>query len=399
MSERGTGTLLTGATGFLGGEVLARLLERDDEPVYALVRAPSDAAAGERLDGILRSLFGSPEPWRGRVVAVAGDITESGLGLGFARREWLAERIDAIIHCAASVSFTLPDDEARAINVDGTRRVLELGRLASRRGELDYLMHVSTAYVAGTHTGSFSEYELGLGQRFRNSYERSKHEGERLVRGYSGELPVQVVRPSIVVGDSRSGWTNTFNVVYGPLRAFSAGALAAIPARRSAPVDVVPVDYVADAIVALAGRPGTTYHLAAGDRASDIGELIELAAEYTGRRAPLVLPPALYLATAHQVLIRRGSERRRKVLRASEALFPYFAMDVRFDTSATRAALASQGLEVPPLREYFSRLMEFAEGANWGRALPARHQTIARRSRRRRRSGRPAAPVGASSGP
>ena len=378
------GTLITGATGFLGGEVLARLLERERGTVYALVRAPDGAAASERLDGILRSLLGSAQPWRGRVVAVPGDITEPGLGLGFATRERLAERVGRIIHCAASVSFTLPDAEARAINVDGTRRVLELGRLCSRRGGLEYLVHVSTAYVAGTHRGMFGPGDLDLGQSFRNSYERSKFEAELLLRERGGDLPVQVVRPSIVVGDSRSGWTNAFNVVYGPLRAFSAGVLAAIPARRAAPVDVVPVDYVADGILALAGRAGTTHHLTAGERASSIAELIELASEYTGRRAPLVVPPAIYGNTIHQALIRRGSEKRRKVLRASEALFPYFAMRVRFDDARTRAALAPHGIEPPPLREYFTRLMDFAEGAGWGRDLPPRHEAAARRVRRRR---------------
>jgi thioester reductase-like protein len=80
--------------------------------VYALVRAGE--RAGRRLRGVIESLLGSAEPWRGRAVAVAGDITSPGLGIGLARREWLAERVGRIIHCAASVSFTLPYDEATA---------------------------------------------------------------------------------------------------------------------------------------------------------------------------------------------------------------------------------------------------------------------------------------------
>src|SRR5439155_23621126 len=112
---------------------------------------------------------------------------------------------------------------------------------------------VSTAYVAGAHVGRFGERDLVVGQRFRNPYERSKFEAELLVQAHSDTLPVQVLRPSIVVGDSRSGWTSSFNVLYSPLRAFASGAYPAIPARRSAPVDVVPVDYVAEAILALAG--------------------------------------------------------------------------------------------------------------------------------------------------
>ena len=197
------GILLTGATGFLGGEVLARLLERDQGPVFALVRADDDAGAQRRLRGVLESLLGSAEPWARRVTAVAGDITRPDLGLDPAGRERLAAGVGRIIHCAASVSFTLGDEESRAINVDGTRRVLELARLCADRGGLEYLMHVSTAYVAGDHSGRFREDDLDLGQTFRNAYERSKFEAERLVREHRSELPVQIVRPSIVVGRDR----------------------------------------------------------------------------------------------------------------------------------------------------------------------------------------------------
>src|SRR5207244_3140089 len=140
----------------------------------------------------------------------------------------------------------------------GTRRMLDLAELCSGRGGLESFVHVSTAYVAGEADGSFGEGDLDVGQSFRNAYERTKFEAEVAVRERASTLPVQVVRPSIIVGDSRSGWTPAFNVLYAPLRAFSRGAYPMIPARRSAPVDVVPVDYVADAILALAGRPGDT---------------------------------------------------------------------------------------------------------------------------------------------
>jgi long-chain acyl-CoA synthetase len=376
MTGEQQGVLLTGATGFLGGEVLARLLERDQRPVYALVRAADAEQARERLDGVIASLLGSAEPWAGRTVAVAADLTEPGLGLDPVSRDWLSERVEAIIHCAASVSFSLDLESSRAINVDGTRRVLELAELCASRGSLDYLLHVSTAYVAGTYEGRFGERHLDLGQRFRNPYERSKFEAEMLLRVRGDGLPIQVVRPSIVVGDSRTGWTPSFNVVYGPLRAASTGAMKAIPARRSSPVDVVPVDYVADSLLALAGRPGTTHHLVAGDQASSVGELVELLGDYTGRRPPRVLSPRVYRRAVHPVLVRRGSEARRRALRRTEVLFDYFSMGVRYDDTLTREALADRDLQAPPLASYFERLMQFAEGANWGRALPPRHEAV-----------------------
>lgn len=377
MGDVGSPVLLTGATGFLGGEVLARLLERTDRTVYALVRADSDADAEHRLRAVVESLLGTHEPWRQRVFAIAGDVTRPGLGIGWARRAWLAERVESVIHCAASVSFTLGLEESREINVDGTRRVLELARSCRRCGGLSSFVHVSTAYVAGTHPGPFGERELDLGQGFRNPYERTKFEAELLVREQAGAVPAQVVRPSIVVGDSRTGWTSSFNVLYSPLRAFVRGAYPAIPAVRSAPVDVVPVDFVADAILALEGRPGTTHTLAAAERASSVGEVIELASSHAGRAAPRVLPPALYRRAIHPILVRTGSEARRRALRRSEVFFPYFAMRGGFDASLTREALSPHAIEPPPLDAYFERLIAFARDADWGRSPRPRHESLA----------------------
>jgi thioester reductase-like protein len=381
--------MLTGATGFLGGEVLARLLERHDATIYALVRADGDGPAQARLREVLDSLHPDAERWRERVVAVPGDITQPDLGLDRTRRAWLAERVDRVIHCAASVSFTLGLDESRAINVDGTRRVLDFAELCAARGGLDSVVHVSTAYVAGTHDGEFGEEDLDLGQGFRNAYERSKFEAELLVRERAAELPVQVVRPSVVVGDSRTGWTSSFNVLYSPLRAFQRGTFPALPARRSSPVDVVPVDYVADGILALAGRPGATHHLTASSRASTVGEIIELASADAGRPAPRVLPPALYRVVLHPLLVRSGSERRRRALRRSEVFFPYFAVRTQFDNRGAREALTPLQIEAPPLPAYFDRLTSFAREARWGRRPIPRHAASAitseARAERRRR--------------
>jgi len=375
MNDHEQGTVLTGGTGFLGGEVLARLLERDIAPVYVLVRARDDEEANARLETLLDSVLGSAEPWSDRAIAVRGDLGQPWLGMSSRDRDWLAERADRIIHCAASVSFTMGLDEQRRINVDGTRRMIELAGHCARRGGLESFVHVSTAYVAGTHPGTFREDDLDVGQSFRNAYERTKFEAELLVRR-SPELPVQVMRPSIVVGDSRTGWTPAFNVLYGPMKAFARGAYPAIPARRSAPVDVVPVDFVADAVLALAGRSGNAYNLTAGNRASSVGELIELGSAAASKPRPRVLPPWIYRRLIHPLLVRSGSEARRRALRRSEVYFPYFAMRTRYDNSTARKALAPAGIEAPPLASYFHRLLSFAQAADWGRRSVARHEII-----------------------
>ena len=179
-----------------------------------------------------------------------GELTSPGLGLEAGERAALAAELDAVLHCAASISFSLPLDEARAINVDGTRRVIDLAREAPG---LERFLHVSTAYVAGLRGGRFRERQLDAGQRFRNTYEQTKWESEHLVAD-AGDLAPCIVRPSIVVGESDSGWTPAFNVLYWPLRAFSRGLFDQVPARLEAHIDVVPVDYVADGIVHLLDR-------------------------------------------------------------------------------------------------------------------------------------------------
>ena len=156
-------------------------------------------------------------------------MQEPGLGLTPERRDELAREVTTVIHSAASVSFTLGLDESREINVEGTRNMLDF---AESCAELDRFTYVSTAYVAGTHPGVFGEDQLAEGQEFRNAYEQSKFEAERLVQSHRRSLPIQVLRPSIVVGEQRSGWTSSFNVLYGPLKAFARGSIPAVPGGR-----------------------------------------------------------------------------------------------------------------------------------------------------------------------
>jgi thioester reductase-like protein len=365
--------LLTGATGFLGMELLARLLQDSDRRVWALVRAGCDAAAAERMRALLATLVPDPEAVLHRVVAVAGDLTEPGLGLAPSRRHEIARSVDEVIHSAASVSFTLPLEGARAINVAGTRRVLELACECAAQGPLRRFAHISTAYVAGAHRGVFSENDLERGQSFNNTYERSKCEAERLVRDHAGKLPIQVFRPSIVVGDELTGWTASFNVIYTPLRAYAGGGLRVLPAHRSAPVDIVPVSYVASAILRLADAPaGRTFQLVAGPDAPTVGELIDRTVRHLDGPPVRTLPPGLYRRVLDPLLTRRAGPAERRWLERGRIFFPYLASSVRFDPGAARPALLAAGVRLPPVEDYFERLLDFAVESSWGRRPLAR---------------------------
>jgi thioester reductase-like protein len=364
--------LLTGATGFVGMEVLSRYLERTDRKVVTLVRAADDEAAQDRIIGVVRNLYGrGADRYAGRVRAVAAELTAPGMGLSPGRAAQLAEQVSVIVHCAASVSFVLPLDEARSINVDGTSRMLEFAELARERGNLRRYGHVSTAYVCGNHKGRFSERDLDLGQGFHNSYEQSKFEAEQLVRAHH-ELPWTIMRPSIVVGDRRSGWTSAFNVLYWPLRAFSRGLFTAVPAVASAPVDVVSIDYVADAIHELCERPRCsheTFLLTAGANASTINEIATLASRYFRRPAPQVLSPADYAASV--------SATQSAALEESSVYFPYFSIGTVFDDSYTRSLLGPAGIQASPLRDYMERLLDFATRSRWGKLPIGRAEALA----------------------
>lgn len=349
--------LLTGATGFLGGELLVRLVEETDRDIIVLIRADDDAAATTRLARTLATLL-PPEALSAavpRVRAVAAHLDRPGLGLPAATLDALARDVDAVVHCAASVQFTLPFDEAWAINVGGTRAMLDL---AQRAPALERFVHVSTAYVAGDRPGPYRESEGDIGQRPRNTYEQTKLMAEQdvLAAGLPG---TSILRPSIVVGDSKTGWTPAFNVIYWPLRAFARGLFPVVPGTPEARVDIVPVDTVADALLTLASAPAPaatgTFHVVAGDDAPTARRLTELAASAFDAPLPDFVAPG----SAPEVEQRAG------------AFLPYFRVPGVFRTDAS----SRLGFIAPPLETYFTTLLRYADEARWGRNNRARWTT------------------------
>jgi long-chain acyl-CoA synthetase len=252
--------------------------------------------------------------------------------------------------------------------------MLELAELAHSRGGLKRYAHVSTAYIAGTYDGLFHEHDNDVSQAFRNSYEQSKFEAEQLVRSRP-ELPATILRPSIVVGDRRSGWTAAFNVLYWPLRAFARGLYGAVPAVASAPVDVVSIDYVADAVYALCESDqgvGETFHITAGEHASTVGELVEAASRYFRRPPPRVLEPTEFAEYAKRL---KGVEL--SVLGESAVYFPYFSCSTEFDNRHARARLEPAGIDSSPLASYLERLLDYATRTRWGKRPVSRVEAFA----------------------
>jgi long-chain acyl-CoA synthetase len=174
----------------------------------------------------------------------------------------------------------------------------------------------------------------------------------------AADVEVAIARPSIVMGESDTGWTPAFNVLYWPLRAFARGLFEQVPARPDGRVDVVPVDYVADGILKLIESDATgTFNLVSGAEASTVDELSELACAHFDRpRPPYVQTGASAGAAADE----HGA-----------VFLPYFDMDVVFDDSRTREVL---GLRPPRIRAYFDTLMDYADAAKWGKRGTSREE-------------------------
>jgi len=336
--------VVTGFPGFLGRRLVRRLVEEDPEAqVVALVEPRMLDAAREA----------APE----RVEVLAADIGERRLGLGDGDWGRLRAEARSVFHLAAIYDLSVPLEIAQRVNVEGTGHVLELCLECERLERLNY---VSTAYVAGVRHGVVYEHELVLGQRFKNHYESTKFQAEVWVRDAIDRVPTTIYRPAIVVGDSRTGETQKFDGPYFILRVIAFGVERGWPipqfGRSGAPFNVVPVDFVVDAMVAAAGEPaavGRTLHLVDPEpvTAAELTRL--LAREYAGRGPSYRVPAPLVTA-----LLRLEGVRKLYGGAPPESI-RYLNHPVRFDTRQAADVLTRRGLRVPRFEEYVAPLVEF----------------------------------------
>ena len=361
--------VVTGATGFLGRELVHHLLATEPTTRLALlVRGRDEAHARARGAEVLRDRLSGEALAAAtrRVEIVRADLERDDLGLDPATYAGLAGRATGVIHGAASVSFSLPLEQARAINVEGTSRMLDLARAAEC--SFDY---IGTAYVAGDRSGTARETELDMGQTFHNTYEQTKLESEKLVRARAGEQRVTIYRPSIIVGDSRTGRTSSFKVLYWPLKIFARGFRWA-PGRPDAVMDVVPSDFVVQAVCHLrkqTGSSGQVYHLCAGpERAATLEQLSSAASQFFGCKPAVFVKPGLFVR-ARPFVDRFTFGRLKQILTTGRVYTPYLSLQLWFDTSHTRAALAGTDIAAPGVEAFFLNQLRFARDTDFGKKL------------------------------
>lgn len=362
-------TVLTGVTGFLGRELLRSLLDRyPEERIVVLARRHGDTSAEARVHALLDDMEAGGEG-RKRVHVVDADLTATGRDLMADLGAHVEGRRCRIIHGAATVRLDQSLDEARAVNVGGTRRMLDVAGRVSRVADLERFAFVGTAFVAGRRRGLVREDDLTAGAGFHNTYEQSKFEAELLVRSYRERLPVAIFRPSIIAGRADTGATTSYKTIYWPIKVFRRGLVVCIPGDPGAVYDLVPVDVTAAALLHILdgdAPTGTCYHLTCGETIT-LDRAVRLAAEFFDvRRIPPYVSPRVFAVFVRPLLHLLLWGRWRRVLKTGRILVPYLTLQLEFDRRNTDAALEGSGVTFPPPEAYLATLFRHIEETGWG---------------------------------
>lgn len=349
---------LTGFPGFLGSELVKRLLARyaPDVTITCLIQAKFRPQAMQRIADIEAVQPG----WGRRILLLDGDITQADLGLSAVQRQQLQQSSVEIFHLAAVYALGVTRELAMRVNVDGTRHML---RFAAHCPHLRRFQYVSTCYVSGRYEGVFTEQDLQKGQTFNNYYEETKYWAELEVQqAMRRGLPATIYRPSIVVGDSQTGETQKYD---GPYYAFQwimrQGKTAVLPEFGDGhryEVNLVPRDYVVDAIAYLSAQEnslGQVYHIS-DPQPLTVQAVVEVLSQVTGKRIVGVPLPGWLV---------KNSLRRvpglYQVVRMEPAMVDYFTHPTRYACENALRDLAGSGIACPPLSAYLGTLIAYMQ--------------------------------------
>ena len=392
-AARSSRILVTGAAGFLGSHI-AVALARAGFRVAVLARSSKTLSARDRV-ARLAAWFGLDERTAAAIEVVEGDILDPGWAAAMLDGASKPAPFDEIVHCASNTAFAeRKRAEVEAANIDGLRSVLDY----AVRGGCAFFHHVSTAYVAGRRTGLCREDWVEQGP-FTNVYEETKARGEIIARDLcrAEGIRLNVYRPTIVYGDSRTGRTLRFNALYFPVKAavflrdiyladirqgegrraaelgirMAEGGALVMPIRidagRGGGINLVPVDYCVGAFMAVFedGLDGGIYHIA-NPRVTTLAELVAFGKRRFQMEGIEACGPESFDVRPRNTL---------EVLYDSylEIYRPYMQDTRVFDMANAAPFLGKRGI-VCPAFDYgiFSRCMDYAVEAEWGARLFAR---------------------------
>jgi len=344
--------LLTGYPGMLARAVCREVLRSDPlARVHAVVR-------GKFLDDARALLDELSEPDRARVHVIEGDAAAIDMGLSGLEYGSLAREVTRVHHCVQVTNPGADRKLAENVNIGGAREAIEFASVCER---LECLVYHSTVQVAGDRKGLVREDDLEAGQSFRNIVEETRARSEKLVRSAMGRVPIAILRPATIVGDSHTGEIDRLD---GPyllvlLVVTTPPDMALpLPGLGNDPLNLVPIDWVARASVAIGrdGRaPGRTFHLV-DPRPLSARRAFELIAQAGGRRGPLGSIPA---NLAKMLLRAPGIDR---IAKSPRAFLETLTTAVTYDSTNASELLASLGVEdCPPFETYVDKLVEYAQ--------------------------------------
>jgi len=350
MSNRET-LFITGFPGFIADRLLERLA-RYDCRFLLLVQPPFTARARDEIARIAR-LSGKPVE---RFQIVEGDITHAELGLSPVDAAEVREETTRVFHLAAIYDLAVERQLALHVNLAGTMHVLQFARLMPR---LRHFHYVSTCYVAGKREGVILETELQHNAGYRNFYEESKHLAEEQVEAAKKLLPITIHRPAVVCGDSKTGETVKYDGVYYLILYLLKwpNVLSQINiGNHEVSLNLVPVDFVVDAMAALAFDEraiGMTVQLADPSPLTTFGLFNAIAGAINGKRSHVTAPRSW----VYFFLMLPPSPR---ITGLPHRAVPYFFVKQLYDSSQAQELLAPHGIHCPPFESYVENIVKFA---------------------------------------
>jgi thioester reductase-like protein len=367
---------LTGSTGYIGAHVAVNLLRDHGAPLNLLVRARDAQEAENRLWGALqlhldfKSFY---EILQTRIRVFRGDLTSERFGLSEDDYDRLVHTTDSIIHCAASLNRK-SEKSCLNVNLRGTLEVIKLGLKVDHYHGLRRFSHVSTVAVAGKRQDEVvtEDSAIDWNRSDYDPYARTKKFSEHMIRQLLPEVPKTIFRPSIVLGDSRRAETTQFEMVRAFV--FLAG-LPALPLRARDHVDIVNVDFVADAIATLHVKERTnydTYHLSSGRESQTFKQITESLAAAQNRRGPIYLP---FLNKTFDTGVNLLANRKSPIgygAALMKVFMPYLTFNAVFDNTRVTSEL---GRKPVPFSQYSYPLLKFSRETNFSypyQSWPAR---------------------------
>ena len=357
---------LTGSTGYIGAHIASNLLADHRDPLNLLVRARDVDEARSRLWRSLQlHMDAGPfeESLNSRIRVFLGDLTDARFGLSDSDYRDLVATTDSVIHCAASLNRK-SEKSCLNVNLRGTLEVVQLAMRARDQHGLRRFSHVSTVAVAGQRSNEVVEEDTAIdwSRSDYDPYARTKKFCEHMVRQLLPDVRRTIFRPSIVLGDSRRAETNQFDMVRAFV--FLAG-LPALPFRPADRIDIVPVDFVADAVAALHQKENPLheiYHLSSGTGSETFVQLTDALSKAQGRRGPVYVPS---LEKPSSKMVNALAGRAGKIgglAKLLKVFLPYLVWNTVFDNTR---AVSEMGRRPAPFSQYCYPLLRFTRENNF----------------------------------